>query len=108
MSNRKSVLMACGAILGLAMTVSASGPVILGSNGVNRLTFSGPVGLPGVTLPAGTYVFELPEPKAVPNLVRVSSKDRSLVYLTAFTLQIERPEGLPDDRLVSFGEAPKG
>ena len=107
MFNRKSVLTACGAILGLAMTVSASGLVNWDSSHSNHLTFSGPVGLPGVTLPAGTYVFELPSPITSPNLVRVMNKDRSMVYLTSFTLQIARPVGLPHDRLVSFGEAPK-
>ena len=58
MLNRKSALLACGAIiLGVSMATSVAGNS-LGST--NLLTFSGPVALPGVTLGAGTYAFEVP------------------------------------------------
>ena len=107
MFNRKSVLTACGvAILGLVMT--APGNAWVDATGMNHLTFSGPVALPGVTLRAGTYIFELADPTVSYTLVRVLSRDRSRVYLTAFTMTTERPAGMPADRLVSFGEAPAG
>ncbi len=107
MFNRKSVVTACGvAILGLVMT--APGNAWVDGTGMNRLTFSGPVALPGVTLRAGTYIFELADPTLRGEIVRVLSGDRSRVYLTAFTMRTERPAGMPADRLVSFGEAPAG
>jgi hypothetical protein len=105
MFNRKTALTAFGAILGLAVAVSAGQWV--GYSRTTAITFSGPVGLPGLTLPAGTYVFELPSQTA-PDLVRVSNAQRTTVYLTAFTEQVDRPEGWPDDRPVSLGEAPTG
>src|SRR5262249_10094955 len=71
------------------------------------LTFSGAVALPGAQLPAGTYLFELPEQNAR-NLVRVTSRDRSKVYLFAFTSLITRPAGLRADQVVSLGEARHG
>ena len=107
MFNRKSVLTACGvAILGLVMT--APGNAGVDATRMNHLTFSGPVALPGTTLRAGTYIFELADPIVSPDLVRVLNRDRSRVYLTVFTMKTERPEGMPADRLVSFGEARAG
>ena len=88
MANRKSALTAFGAILGLVMAVSACTAVSASQwesyNRATHLTFSGPVGLPGLTLPAGTYVFELAS-QTSPDLVRVSNAARTAVYLTAFT-----------------------
>jgi hypothetical protein len=70
------------------------------------LTFSGPVRLPGVSLPAGTYTFELPLPDASLQLVRVSSRDRKHVYFTAFTNVIDRPVDMPKGQSIVFGEGP--
>jgi hypothetical protein len=68
------------------------------------LTFSGPVGLPGVTLAAGSYVFELASPSA--GIVRVSNQ-QGVVYMH-FTERVQRPNGLRDDVAVRFGEAAPG
>jgi hypothetical protein len=111
MFNRKSALTACGAILGLALAASAFTAVSASQWGsysrANHLTFSGPVGLPGVTLPAGTYIFELAS-QLSPDVVRVWNAQRTMVYLMAFTEEVARPGDWPDDRPVSFGEAPTG
>jgi hypothetical protein len=72
---------------------------------VAYLTFSRPVQLPGVVLNAGTYVFEQPNPLGAWDFVRVSSRDRKIVYLTAYTRRVERPRGVPADQMVSFGES---
>jgi len=69
-----------------------------------HLTFSGPVRLPGVVLLAGTYTFELAEPEANLDLVRVSSRNGRQVYFTGFTKLIDRPLNLPLNELVVFGE----
>jgi hypothetical protein len=108
MLNRKSALMACGAIiLGFSMSSSAAAHArMLGSR--NALTFSGPVALPGVTLSAGTYTFEVLNSESGGGLVRVLDKSRTRIYLTAITLPISRPAGMPKDAWISFGEAPKG
>src|SRR5437016_14208573 len=90
MLNRKSVLTACGAILGLAITASATGWVTSNVSRTNHLTFSGPVALPGVTLPAGTYVFELASPQTSPDIVCVRNAEWTMADLRAFTERIDR------------------
>ena len=70
------------------------------------LTFDGPVALPGVTLGAGRYTFELPSHDR--SIVRVSSRDGSKVFLTAFTRIVERPRGIGSDQHVMLGEALPG
>ena len=105
MFHRKSVLTACGAaILGLVMT--ASGKAGGNPNRTTLLTFSGPVALPGVVLAGGTYAFERADGHA--DIVRVLSRNRSTVYLMAYTRQVERPEGLPAGRPVTFAETSSG
>ena len=47
-------------VIALPFTMTIAGDANL--NKTTYLTFNRPVGLPGVTLGSGTYVFELPEP----------------------------------------------
>jgi hypothetical protein len=70
------------------------------------LTFSRAVSLPGVTLPAGTYIFERVEDNS-PSVVHVLSRDRKQVYWMAFTTPIARPNAL-GNRVVVLGEAAAG
>src|SRR6516164_3213044 len=72
----------------------------------NDLTFSGPVALPGVVLPAGTYTFERPSWNS-PDIVRVVSRDRKRPYFMGYTRRVDRPAGAAD-QFVTFGEAPAG
>jgi hypothetical protein len=72
------------------------------------LTFSAPFALPGVSLPAGTYLFELLNNPGALKAVRVTSKNGMHVYLTALTLPVSRPVGQPTDRLISFAEVETG
>ena len=104
MGNCKRCLLAGAAVAALAV----ASPSIDASPLFNRMTyitFSRPVALPGVELPAGTYIFELALPGDNLNVVRVSSRDRRQIYLTAFTYRIERPAGMTRDQVVTFGEA---
>jgi hypothetical protein len=54
-----------------------------------RVTFSAPVEIPGVVLPAGTYVFMALEPG---HITRVLSADEKTVYGTFLTIPEERLE----------------
>jgi hypothetical protein len=54
------------------------------------LTFSGPVQLPRIKLPAGTYLFSM----AAPNTMRVSSEDGNKVYATFATARVTRRTNL--------------
>jgi len=71
------------------------------------LTFSKPISLPGVTLGAGTYIFERAAPQGAIDVVRVSSKDRRFVYYSGFTELVNRPVGKNLSPIV-FGEAVAG
>lgn len=42
------------------------------------LTFSGPVSLPGVTLPADTYLFRFPSRRTTRSVIQVLSRDRTI------------------------------
>lgn len=90
--TRRSTLATFGAAC-LTLLIGAnaySGPF----NKTTYLRFSGPVALPGVTLPAGEYVFELANPDSHRNLVRVMNRSRDQIFLNAFTRPIVRAPGL--------------
>ena len=70
------------------------------------VTFNTPFALPRVSLPAGTYIFERID-GANPDVIRVASRDRRHVYLTAFTRSVERPIGI-GRRQIRFAETVPG
>jgi hypothetical protein len=54
-------------------------------------TFSGPVTLPGVTLPAGQYLFRLADPNSSAKVIQVLNADGTKPYGLFFTISAERP-----------------
>ena len=71
------------------------------------LTFSGPVDVPGITLPAGTYRFELADPTTSRRVIRVSDKDGSKTYGMFISIPNERMT--PTDKpVVMFRESAAG
>lgn len=72
----------------------------------NYLTFRAPFGLPGVSLPAGTYVFEMADTNGSRDVVTVASRDGSKHYFMGFTRELRRPAGLPANQSIVFGEGP--
>jgi hypothetical protein len=103
-TNRKWALAVAAAAL---MAVSAVSAHAWTSTRVQYLTFSGAVALPGVTLPAGTYMFEVVSPQGAGDIVGVSSRDGKRYFL-AFTRDVVRPHALKPSRNVTFAEAPAG
>ena len=73
----------------------------------NNLTFSRDVMLPGITLTAGTYVFESGPGGTNPNIVRVMSHNRQKLFYLGFTKPVVRPEG-EEPSVLTFGEAANG
>jgi hypothetical protein len=67
------------------------------------ITFSGPVELPGIVLPAGTYVFRVMEYTADGNMVQVLSEDEQKVYATIRTIPDYRVYA-PEDTAIVFEE----
>ena len=76
MVYRKSVLIA-GAVAIAALLTTVSSQARSPLTRPNYLTFNKSVALPGVTLAAGSYTFELGDPGTL-DVVRVSSRDRKL------------------------------
>ena len=69
--------------------------------------FNGPVALPGVTLPAGQYLFRLADPTTDRKVVQVLSADGRKPYALFFTMSAERFEPAPAPE-VRFMEAAVG
>src|SRR5438093_8675213 len=71
------------------------------------LTFSGPVQVPGVTLPAGTYTFQLADLSGNRHVVQIFDKDMKKIYATILAIPDQRLE--PADKpVVLFSEQPVG
>jgi hypothetical protein len=105
-SNLK--LAAVGALfLGLVIAASSTAWSNVDPH-TNYITFSRNVALPGVELPAGTYIFETPTNTMSNAIVRVSSRDRKRVFLTAYTTEVRRPNGDNGKLIVTLGEAVPG
>ena len=67
------------------------------------LTFNSPVSLPGVTLPAGTYLFRFPSRYTSRRVVQVLSRDGKIAYAMMSTMPIWRQRS-PHDPEVTFKE----
>ena len=74
-------------------------------NRETNVTFSGPVSLPGTTLPAGTYVFKLADSPANRNIVQIFDKDNAKLITTVLAVAAERNQA-EGDPVVSFKETP--
>lgn len=71
------------------------------------LTFSGPVQIPGATLPAGSYVFKLADLAGNRHVVQVFDKDEKKIIATLLAIPNERLEAA-DEPVVLFTERPAG
>ena len=105
MSRVKTIATACVVAVTLALGISATAQDL---NPMEKtfLTFSGPVELPGMTLPAGTYVFKLAD-TAGRNVVQVLSRDESEVHGQFLFMQHSRPE-ISSETVVTFRETREG
>jgi hypothetical protein len=96
------ILGTCGAILMGATIASAQGPP---ADRSTTVTFSAPVALPGVTLPAGSYLFKLADSQVNRNVVQVFDKDRTKIFATILAIPSERNEP-SDETVITFNESP--
>ena len=71
------------------------------------LTFSGPVQIPGATLPAGSYVFKLADLNGNRHVVQVFDKDEKQIITTLLAIPNDRLEPA-DEPVVLFSERPAG
>lgn len=92
----------CAAVLLGATFAAAQG---LDTNRTTIVTFSAPVALPGVTLPAGSYMFRLADSQTNRNIVQVFDKDRTKIYATILAMPAQRPRPA-DETVITFKETP--
>ena len=104
----------------IALVLTVAGAVMVGvlafvaaparADDVNKLTcltFSGPVELPTVALPAGSYLFKHPDGAFDRHIVQVLSSDGKQVLGTFLTIPEERLQS-SDTTVVTFKEMPVG
>ena len=103
----KSLMFAASIAAVVLVGLEASPARADGCDQLTFLTFSAPVALPHVTLPAGTYRFVHVDCGTDPHILRVTSQDGSEVYATLLTKSIDRttPTSRPE---VILAEMPKG
>jgi hypothetical protein len=68
-------------------------------------TFSAPVALPGVTLPAGKYTFRLADSQTNRHIVQVFSADGKKIFATLMAIPAQRRD-IPNDPEIQFRETP--
>ena len=76
-------------------------------NKATKLTFSGPVEVPGKSLPAGTYWFQLMDSSANRHIVQIWNADRSQLLATVLAIPNYRLRPTSDS-VISFAERPTG
>lgn len=97
-------LIGCAAGLTLALAPGARADEW---NKKTILTFSGPVQIPGATLPAGSYVFKLADIPGNRHVVQVFDKDEKKIYTTMLAIPNDRMEA-SDKPVVLFSERATG
>lgn len=98
----KRILGTAAALVFSATLASAQAP---DTNNMTTVTFSAPVSLPGVTLPAGSYLFKLADSQVNRNIVQVFAQDRSKILATILAIPAERNEPA-DETVITFTESP--
>jgi len=104
---RKIVHTLCGVVL-LGVLAASTTSAVMDVRRTTYFTFSGTVQLPGVALPAGSYIFEVANPDGGADIVRVMSRDRKKAYLMQFTHFVDRPLKGNLDATLTLGETSAG
>ncbi|MEO5740345.1 MAG: hypothetical protein ABIS29_07105 [Vicinamibacterales bacterium] len=107
MFARRIVYTLCGVVL-LGVLATSATEASFDTSRTTHFTFSGAVQLPGVTLPAGTYTFEVVNTNSGSDIVRVVARDRSKVYLMQFTRAVERARTGDLKATITLGETAAG
>ena len=93
--------------LGLSATLFASAAQAQPEDKRTYFTFSGPIALPGVTLPAGRYLFRIVDTTTSRKVIQVLSEDQKKPFTMANTISDQRREA-PKDATVVFYESARG
>jgi hypothetical protein len=97
----------CALLLAVAIAPVVASPTASRLDSMETLRFSAAVALPGVTLGAGEYTFEVNHVDSGDVVrVRVGRTDR--VVFAGFTTLAERPRGMQAHKSIVFGEVRSG
>ena len=104
MTSIRKVALACvaSAMMALPLNAAAQGP----ANQDTFFTFSQAVELPGTTLQAGTYFFQLMDSASNRHIVKVMSQDRKELHATLLAIPYYSNERPSDQPQVRFMETP--
>src|SRR5688572_21409730 len=94
-------------VLVVLVHVMASGANAFTYDKRTYFTFNESVTLPGVTLPAGTYMFRLADPDTTRRTIQVSDKQGTQHYAMLLTMPAHRMERAKDSE-IRFLETPEG
>lgn len=86
---------------------AASGANAFTSDKRTYFTFNQPVALPGVTLPAGTYMFRLADDTTSRKVIQVANKEGTESFAMLHTMPVYRPD-VPRDPEIRFMETAAG
>jgi hypothetical protein len=112
-NSKRSISRRLALAAGAAALVAALAPVAsdaaFPTSRLTRIQFNRTLALPGVTLPPGSYTFEVANPSTAANAVLVSSgPGQPKVYFLGLTQPVARPRNLAKDQVITIGEAPAG
>jgi hypothetical protein len=102
MTHIKSIRVAMAAAA-MALLVAAAAHA-WGFSHENKVKFSGPVALPGIVLPAGTYMFDVASPTAQDVVVVRGAESGKLFYM-GFAKTVSRPRNVSPNLPIVLGEA---
>lgn len=94
-------------VLVVLVNFMTSGADAFTSDKRTYFTFNQSVALPGVTLPAGTYMFRLANPDTSRNVIQVSDKKGTQSYAMLLTIPSYRTRPAKDSE-IEFLETPEG
>jgi hypothetical protein len=100
-------LMTSASVLVVLVLCMASGANAITSDKRTLFTFSTPVALPGVTLPAGTYMFRLADPDSTRRVIQVSNEKGNKSYAMLLTTPSE-PRDASGEPEIQFMETVSG
>src|SRR5262245_6561227 len=98
---------ASASVLVVLVFAMPSGANAITSDKRTYFTFNQPVALPGMTLPAGTYMFRIANPDTSRNVIQVANKQGTESYAMLHTVRAERRDA-PKDSEIRFLETAAG
>jgi hypothetical protein len=99
--------MTSASLLVVLVFCTASGANAITSDKRTLFTFNAPVALPGVTLPAGTYMFRLADPDTTRRVIQVANAKGNESYALLLTTPSERME-VSGEAEIRFRETASG